>query len=128
MVSWSLKEGMVVLNAVISTIATAVSVREFLKRFPPRPSGALLDSMVLPDEPGLLALILPRTLRRLWTGALLILFSALGAALHVFVVLQFGDGDLTRLAAVVLYVASLPLAVMGVLLPLILWRGRHRAS
>ena len=119
---------MVVLMAVISTIATAVRVRELLNRFPPRPSGALLDSMVLPDEPDLLAIILPRTLRRLWTGALLILFSALGAALHVFVVLQFGDGDLTRLAAVVLYVASLPLAVMGVLLPLILWRGRHRAS
>lgn len=119
---------MVVLLAVISMMATAVSVREFLKRFPPRPSGALLDATVLPDEPGLSALILPRTPRRPWTGALLILASALGVALRVFVVFRFGDGDLTRLAAVVPYVASLPLAVGGALLPTILWTGRHRAS
>lgn len=72
---------MVILLAVISITVTAASVREVLKRFPPRPTGALLGNTMLSGEsdlwpPGLLALILPRTLRRLLTGALLILFSA----------------------------------------------------
>lgn len=119
---------MVALLAVISTMGTAVSVREFLKRSPPRPTGVLLDNTDWPDAPGLLALILPRTLRRLWNGALLILGSALCLALHICMILQFGDGDLPTLSAVVLYVAGFPLAVAGVLLPFLLWRGRHHAS
>ncbi len=119
---------MVVLLAVISTVITALSVRELLKRSPPQPLGTLLDSTVVPDWPGLLGFMLPRKLRRLWTGLMLVLSSAVCVAVHAVVVLYFDDDGPPKAIEVVFYCASLPMAVVGVYLPLSLWRGGRRAS
>ena len=83
--------GIIILLAVVSTITVGLSTRELLRRFPPQPSRTLVESAVLPDWPGLLSPVLPRTLRRFWNGLVFVLSSATCLGLHVIMILVSGD-------------------------------------